>query len=204
MSILNAKGIDFKYPSSSWILKDVDIELRSGEILGIVAPSGYGKSTLARVLAGYEKQQQGTVTIDGEAIQTKGYYPVQLIYQHPEKTFNPRWKMKHSLNEGWAVDEETIRSMGIRSDWLERWPNELSGGEQQRFSIARSLGPETKFLIADEISTMLDAVTQAQIWTLLVSIAKERNIGIIAISHSPSLLTQVCDRIIDLREINHR
>ena len=57
-----------------------------------------------------------------------------------------------------------LELLGIDQEWLERWPNELSGGELQRFCVARALGPNTRFLIADEMTTMLDAITQAQIW----------------------------------------
>lgn len=82
-------------------------------------------------------------------------------------------------------------------------PAELSGGEMQRFCIARVLGPETKFLVCDEISTMLDAVTQAQIWQFILETAKERNLGLIVVTHNMALAEKVCDRIIYLPELNN-
>ena len=93
-------------------------------------------------------------------------------------------------------------TFGLKDNWLNRWPSELSGGELQRFSILRALNPKTKFIIADEISTMLDAVTQVQIWEALISHCKANNIGILAVSHDKELLEVVCDDILYFNEIN--
>ena len=203
---MQLQGIDigYRYKKDEWVLKDVSISVNQGEIVGMVAPSGYGKTTLASILAGFHEPSEGSVLLDGKPIPNGGYNPVQLVFQHPEKTLNPRWKMKDSLNEGWDVTEETKEKLGIQNKWLDRWPNELSGGEQQRFCIARALAPETTFLIADEISTMLDAVTQAEIWTVLKEESKRRNLGILAISHDQALLDEVCDRVIYLTSVNKK
>ena len=201
---IEAKNVTFRYTDRSpLVLDDVSLEIEAGERVGIVGPSGYGKSTLARVLTGYEKPSQGQVLFDGKPLPDKGYCPVQLIYQHPELAVNPRWKMYKTLNECWHPDEELLTKMGIENSWLTRWPSELSGGELQRFCIARALGPETKFLICDEITTMLDVITQAQIWRLLLDVAEKRNLGMIVITHNEHLAKQVCTRIINLPEINH-
>jgi len=110
--------------------------------------------------------------------------------------------MKDTLNEAWTPGEDLLKAMGIEPDWLERWPNELSGGELQRFAIARALGPRTRFLIADEMSTMLDVITQAQIWNLLLEIIRDREIGLMLVTHSRSLAERICTRIfaLDLAE----
>lgn len=201
---IEAKNVTFRYTDRSpLVLNDVSLEIEAGERVGIVGPSGYGKSTLARVLTGYEKPSQGQVLFDGNPLPDKGYCPVQLIYQHPELAVNQRWKMYKTLNECWHPDEELLTKMGIENSWLTRWPSELSGGELQRFCIARALGPETKFLICDEITTMLDVITQAQIWRLLLDVAEKRNLGMIVITHNEHLAKQVCTRIINLPEINH-
>lgn len=199
---LEAIDIGYRYKKKEWVLKDVSVSISQGEIVGMVAPSGYGKTTLASILAGYLTPTEGTVLLGGNTLPPKGYNPVQMVFQHPEKTLNPRWKMADSLNEGWNVTEETKSKLGIQEKWLDRWPNELSGGEQQRFCIARALAPETKFLIADEISTMLDAVTQAEIWTVLKEEAKRRNLGILVISHDQHLIDEICDRVIYLDKVN--
>lgn len=92
--------------------------------------------------------------------------------------------------------------MGIEDEWLTRWPSELSGGELQRFCIARVLAPQTELLICDEITTMLDVITQAQVWNLLLEIAEERGMSMIVITHNMALAEKVCTRIINLPEIN--
>ncbi len=98
------------------------------------------------------------------------------------------------LSDGGQVENRIIEGLGIEEDWLNRYPQELSGGELQRFCIARALGKETRFLIADEISTMLDLITQSQIWNFLLDEVKRREIGLIVVSHSEALLKQVAER----------
>ena len=92
--------------------------------------------------------------------------------------------------------------MGIEAAWLERWPTELSGGELQRFCIARVLGPETKFLICDEISTMLDVITQAQIWRKVLDVVEKNHLGLIVVTHNMALAKKVCNRIVELPALN--
>src|SRR5699024_9199509 len=102
--------------------------------------------------------------------------------------------------EGWEPDKKVLDEFGIQQEWLTRWPNELSGGELQRFCVVRALGPDTRFLIADEMTTMLDAITQAQIWQAVLAIAKEREMGIIVVSHEAKLIERLCDRVISLHK----
>lgn len=202
---LSAENISFRYTEKSpWILKDINLQVETGERVGIVGPSGYGKSTLAKILAGYNRANSGQVLLDGKPLQTKGFCPVQMIYQHPELAVNPRWKMEKILKECWNPDEKILERFGIEKDWLTRWPRELSGGELQRFCIVRLLSPETKFLICDEITTMLDVISQAQIWNVLLEMAKERNYGMLIVTHNMDLAKRVCTRIVDLSEINRR
>jgi peptide/nickel transport system ATP-binding protein len=195
---LEAKDICYAYQKGRPVLSHVNFGIESGEAVGLTAPSGYGKSTLGKILAGYLTPQSGTVSIDGKTREDTGYNPVQLIFQHPEKAVNPRWKMKRILNEAWNPPEEMIRSMGIEQDWMNRWPSELSGGELQRFCVLRALSPRTRFLIADEMTTMLDMITQAQIWNEVRKHAERENMGIVVISHEKHLLERLCGRIVRL------
>lgn len=195
---LEAKNISFSYQKEKPVLSDIDFAVETGEIVGLTAPSGYGKSTLGKILAGYLKPDTGTVLIDGQPVSGKTYHPVQLVFQHPEKAVNPRWKMKKVLTEAWTPPEEMIRKMGIEQGWMNRWPAELSGGELQRFCVLRALSPQTKFLIADEMTTMLDMITQAQIWRVVTEYAARKEMGIVVISHEEHLLERLCGKIIKL------
>lgn len=197
---LEAKELSFRYQKGSrQILNHFSMTLESGERLGFAAPSGFGKTTLCKILAGYEKPDSGQVLIDGVPVQEiKGYCPVQMIWQHPELSVNPRWKMKRVLEEGGPVPERIMDGLGIERDWLNRYPSELSGGELQRFCIARALGEKTRFLLADEITTMLDLITQSQIWHFLLEEIKGREIGLLVVSHSGPLLDQICTRKVDM------
>ena len=200
--ILEAKNISFRYGKDTrQILNDFSLQIESRERVGIVARSGFGKTTFCTILAGYEKPDQGEVLLDGKPLSAwDGYCPVQMIWQHPEQVVNPRLRMREVLKEGDEVEESVIRGLGIEKDWQNRFPAEISGGEMQRFCIARALGKRTRFLLADEISTMLDLITQSQIWSFLVEEVEKREIGLLAVSHSMPLLEQVCTRICYLEE----
>lgn len=199
---LEARNIGFHYRNGPWLFRGVNLTVKPGEIVGITGPSGQGKTTFCRILAGFEQPIEGSITLSGASVKKNRYHPVQFVFQHPEKAVNPRWKMHKSLNEGWQPDQALLDLFGIEKEWLSRWPNELSGGELQRFCVVRALGPETGFLIADEMTTMLDAITQAQIWQAVLEIAKQRNMGLIVISHEEKLMQRLCDRVITLTEVN--
>ena len=207
---LEARDISFKYGKGTrQILDHVNLTVEPGESVGIMAPSGYGKTTLCKILAGYEKPDQGEVLLDGTPIRAfRGYSPVQMVWQHPELSVNPKRRLRTVTAEGdWSFEDTGERArieaeLGIRDEWKERFPVEVSGGELQRFCIARALGRRTKLLIADEMTTMLDLITQGQIWDFVLKELKRRDIGMIAVSHSPELLEKVCDRVVHLRTMN--
>ena len=200
---LKATNISFKYPSAKkYLLKDVNLELDNNKIIGLIGDSGSGKSTLCKILSGYVTKYEGSVTFDGNPLPKKGFKPVQLIYQHPEKVMNPKWKMETVLKESWDVPDEFFEEFGIQKTWLTRFPQELSGGELQRFSVLRSLNPKTKFLIADEMTTMLDAITQVQILDSVLKIVKQRKMGFLLVSHDMDLVETICDDKIYLKDIN--
>lgn len=190
--ILEGKNLTFSYEENERkILDHVDLRVENTEKAAILGPSGFGKTTLCKILAGYLKPDGGEVLIDGKPLPQKGYCPVQMIWQHPEKAVNPRLKMRQVLLEGQEVTERIVKGLGIEEDWMNRYPQELSGGELQRFCIARALGKGTRFLIADEISTMLDLITQSQIWNFLLKEVEERQIGLVVVSHSEPLLERI-------------
>ena len=200
---LEAKNIYFRYDrKQSWILEDCSVRVDRGECLAISAPSGYGKTTLAMLLSGYIKPVKGEILIDGKALPEKGVCPVQLIHQHPEKAINQRWRLKRVLEESGKIDADVLSAFGIEHEWLDRFLRELSGGELQRLCVARALMSGADYLICDEISTMLDVITQAQIWNVVLEEAKKRNIGLIAVTHNMHLAKKIATRIIDLQNRN--
>ncbi|MDO5707904.1 MAG: ATP-binding cassette domain-containing protein [Andreesenia angusta] len=191
---LECKDVGFHYNTENWLFRNVDLRVGKGEIVGIIGYSGCGKTSLSKLLADYLIPSEGEILIDGEKHKKGEFKKVQLIYQHPEKIMNPRWKMKEILSESYEPEQKILDKFGIRNEWFNRYPIELSGGEMQRFSIVRSLNPKTEYLIADEMTTMLDGLTQAFIWKQLLEIVKTRNIGLIIISHEKDIIKKLCDR----------
>ena len=200
--ILQAKDLRFSYSKKGApVLEGVSLSLHSGERLGLWAPSGRGKTTLCRLLAGYERPQKGEVLLDGKPLTAyAGPCPVQMVWQHPETVVDPLLPLGKTLAESGMPEQRLLDALHIREGWLTRYPGELSGGELQRFCLARALHPAVKFLLCDESTAMLDLVTQAQIWDFLLREAASRDLGLLVVSHSAALLERVCTRTITLPE----
>ena len=196
--ILEAKNLTFRYPRQQGApaLERVSLTLEPGEQVGLSAPSGRGKTTLCRLLAGWEKPDRGQVLLDGAPLPRRGFCPVQLLLQHPEEAADPLLKLKAALYEAGPVNREVLEGLRIQESWLERYPSELSGGELQRICVARTLRPELKFLLCDEASAMLDLITQAQLWRFLLDYAQAHRLGLLIVSHDLSLLNRLCTRIL--------
>lgn len=200
--MLEARDITYAYPGAKAPLyRNFDFAVGTDERVAVSAPSGFGKTTLCRLLAGYERPQKGEILVDGEPLPKRGACPVQLILQHPETAVDPRMRMRDTLAEAGEVPQGLLDDLGIQDKWLARYPHELSGGELQRFCIARALAANPRYLVADEISTMLDAVTQAQIWRFLVAEVDRRNIGLVFVSHSPALSKRIATRTVELSSL---
>ena len=199
---LEIKNVSYQYTKDGRkILEDFCLTVEHTERVGLIAPSGYGKTTLCKLLSGYLLPDKGEILVDGHPLASyRGYCPIQMVWQQPELAVNPRLRMREVLLEGDEVEERIVRGLGIEEDWLNRFPSELSGGELQRFCIARALGKRTKFLLADEITTMLDLITQSQIWHFLLQEVQKRGIGLLAVSHSQPLLEQICTRQVRLEK----
>ena len=216
---LEARDVTFYYPGKKKhpVLDHVNLTIAPGERVGLKGKSSRGKTTLCRLLAGYEAPKGGQVLLDGKEIRAyRGVCPVQMIWQHPETAVDPRLRMNETLAEAGIRlsgtrksdpaknDEETLRDrelldrLGIRKEWLDRFPSELSGGELQRFCLARALRPGVRFLLCDEIIAMLDLVTRARIWNCLMEEAKKRGLGFLVVSHDEKLLGKVCTRVVEM------
>ena len=194
---LEARTLSFSYRKGKPVLQAVSLTLEAGEWVGLSAPSGRGKTTLCRLLAGYERPAQGEILLDGQPLPRRGVCPVQMIWQHPETALDPHLRLRETLQET-GVEERLLHALNIEAAWLDRYPLELSGGELQRFCIARALHPQTRFLLCDEITAMLDLITQAQIWRFLQEEAGRRNLGLLIASHSQALLEHLCTKILPL------
>ena len=199
--MLEAKDLSYRYGEDSPVLCNVSLRVADGERLALLGPSGRGKSTLALLLAGYLPLQKGAITLDGALLPKDCYNPVQLIYQHPEKAMDPRWKVGDALREAWDVPEELLTAIGAEPDWLTRWPHELSGGQLQRLSILRALSPKTRMLIADEITASLDPITQAQIWSVILREIEKNRTMLIAITHNEALAQRICTRMVHIEDL---
>ncbi len=196
---LEAKNVYFRYNKKQpWVLEDCTLHVEKGECLAIFAPSGYGKTTLAMLLSGYHKPTKGQILLENNSLPQNGICPVRLIYQHPEKAVNLRWQMRRVLEESGTLREELLDALGIEPAWLNRFAHELSGGELQRFCVARALLSGADYLICDEISTMLDVITQAQLWNVVLSEAAKRSMGVVAITHNRHLAERIATRVVDL------
>lgn len=216
---LEAKGIRFSYGKQP-VLDGFDLVVEPGERIALHAPSGTGKTTLCRILAGYLQPAAGAVLVDGVPLPRRGTSPVQLIAQHPERMMDPAITIRRSLAEATTEPEDAqalasweekgdgieggsmvprlLESLGVQREWLERFPSELSGGELQRCCIARALIARPRYLICDEISTMLDAATQAYLWRFLIDHAQANGIGMVLVTHSDALLNRIATRIVEL------
>lgn len=216
---LQAKGICFGY-SGKQVLRDFNLTIEPGERVALRAPSGTGKTTLCCILAGYLQPASGTVLADGAPLPRSGASPVQLVAQHPERMMDPAIPIRRSLAEATTEPEDAqalasweekgdgieggsmvprlLESLGVQREWLERFPVELSGGELQRCCIARALMARPRYLICDEISTMLDAATQAYLWRFLIDHAQANGIGMVLVTHSDALLNRIATRIVEL------
>lgn len=205
--MLEARDVTFDYselrPGDRPLLDSVSVAVAPEERVFLTAPSGTGKTMLCQLLAGYLNPLRGLILVDGQPLPKHGACPVQLIGQHPERVLDPRRRMQDSLTEaGWRPEHpknaELLDRLGIRQTWLTRFPHELSGGELQRFCIARALLAEPRYLIADEISTMLDTVTQARVWQVILEEAETQGMGLLFTTHSPALAARLATRTVKL------
>ncbi|MDA0169091.1 dipeptide/oligopeptide/nickel ABC transporter ATP-binding protein [Solirubrobacter taibaiensis] len=183
--------------------------LRPGTRIGLVGPSGSGKSTLARVLALLEPPDTGALTIDGQRVSTWGVraprvlrHRVQLIFQSPRLSVDPRLRIRDAILEPLRASGIAPRDLaaaaervGLTPDLLDRHPHEVSEGQLQRACLARALIVRPRYLICDELSSMLDVSTQA---ALLETIAAVPDLGVLLITHDRVLAEAWCDDILSI------
>ncbi len=194
-------------------LKDVSIEVGTGESFGLVGESGSGKSTLLRAVAGLAPVSSGTIRIHGEALQgakrSKAFYrSVQMVFQDPYGSLHPRQTIDRLLLEPLAIhgigDGETriaraLDEVGLGNGFRFRYPHQLSGGQRQRVAIARALIVEPSVLLLDEPTSALDASVQAEVLNLLEQIRRDRKLTFVMVSHDLGVVTHMCEQLAVMR-----
>ncbi|MCG5214999.1 ABC transporter ATP-binding protein [Streptosporangium sp. KLBMP 9127] len=192
---------------------DVGFEIRSGEVVSLIGESGSGKSTVGRMVLGLTAVTRGSITYDGADIATlprKAYYrSVQGVFQDPFSCYNPVFKADRVFRmikeeyfprvaapEWDAKIEESLDDVRLNpAQVLGKYPHQLSGGQLQRLLIARALLLDIKFLVADEITSMLDASTRIDVLNLLADL-KSRGLGVLFVTHDLSLGNYVSERTV--------
>lgn len=193
--------------------KDVTFEIRKGETLGLVGESGSGKSTVGRCIIRLHDSDSGEVLFDGKDIlklSNAQMMPmrkqIQMIFQDPYASLNPRRKIGDIITEGptihgvpkaqsWKRAEQLLEIVGLDKIALKRYPHEFSGGQRQRIGIARALAMDPKLLIADEAVSALDVSVQAQVLELLDEIKNKMDLAMLFVTHDLRVAAQVCDKI---------
>ncbi len=224
--ILRAVAVAKNYASRDWMgrvrdtiaLKSAALSLHAGETIGVVGESGSGKSTLARCLirliepsAGYVYWGDDEVSQLDESRLRPLRSRVQVVFQDPNRSLNPRRKAGDSIIEG-AVNfgmkaaearrlaEQLMDQVRLPREGLQRYPSQFSGGQRQRLAIARALACRPAVLVADEAVSALDVSVQAQILQLLRDIQQQLGLGLLFITHDLRVAAQLCDRIIVMHE----
>lgn len=190
-------------------LKNINIRLKKGECIGIVGESGCGKSTLARIIVGIEKKTSGKIIFDDKEIdgisKTKD---IQMIFQSPLSSFNPRMKIidymweplrnyfKLSKKESIPLIIKSLVDVGLDETALEKYPHEFSGGQLQRITIARAIIIKPKLIVCDEITSALDVSVQKQILELLKKLQKDLDLSYLFIGHDLAVVQDISQKIV--------
>ncbi|KJS20266.1 MAG: hypothetical protein VR78_01910 [Hoeflea sp. BRH_c9] len=195
-------------------IDNVSFDLHDGEVLGIVGESGCGKSTLAKLLLGLLRENDGSITLDGR--QVSGLPPrearrlrsdVQYVHQDPGAALDPWWRVGNTLHETMRIHgisdakeretriSEVLEAVGLSGDFVNRYPHELSGGQQRRIGLARTLALRPRIILLDEPTSGLDLSVQATVLRLMNDLRERYKLTYILISHDLSVVHRMCDRI---------
>jgi oligopeptide/dipeptide ABC transporter ATP-binding protein len=183
------------------------LEVRAGEVVGLVGESGCGKSTLARAACGLNRPVSGSITFEGAPVTPLGLRRrtmtgIQMVFQDPYASLNPRRRVGDQIADGLRVagdttstPEDLLERVGLPRAFASRHPHEFSGGQRQRIAIARALAARPRLLVGDEPISALDASAQSQVARLMRDLAVESGAGLLFISHDLSVVRLIADRI---------
>lgn len=198
---------------SAHVVKDVSLDIASGESFALVGESGSGKSTLLKALAGQVKDWSGSVEL-GETTLAPGHVErglvrkVQMVFQDPYGSLHPRRTVDDHLDEPLAIHhigdrDQRILAMldavGLARKFRFRLPHQLSGGQRQRVAIARALMLEPEILLLDEPTSALDVSVQAEILNLLKGLRAARGLTFLLVTHDLPVVSFLCDRLAVLK-----
>jgi len=211
--LIEVRGLQKSY-NGSMVLNGVSFTIMEGETLGLFGISGSGKTTLGRCMVLLDRPEQGEILYqrrDLLKMNSKEFSrlrpKLQMIFQHPESSLNPRIKVFQSIAEPLQIHQnlsmselhyevaKLVEHAGLKAEHLERYPNQLSGGEIQRAILARIISLKPTFIVADEPTSMLDASVQAQILRLMMKLQERIKVAYLFISHDLDVLRAVSDRI---------
>ncbi|MFA6031866.1 MAG: ATP-binding cassette domain-containing protein [Myxococcota bacterium] len=199
-AVVSASGLSKRFGERA-LFDGLEISVRRGEIVAIVGPSGCGKTTVGNILLGLVAPDRGEVE------RVAGLAPTrfQKLYQDPPAAFAPHQMLRHSLGDllkrhglAWTQAEASMDRFGLGRELLDRRPNEVSGGELQRFAILRALLLDPVFLFADEATSRLDPVSQKDVFTILIEAVRERGLGLLMVTHEAALAERLAQRILTL------
>ncbi len=211
--ILEIKNLNKSF-ENGFKLQNINFDIEEGEIVSLIGESGSGKTTISKMLVGLMKGE-GEILFKGQDIlkNSQNNKKIQMIFQSPYSSLNPKYKIRDIVLEG-VIYQKTLKQgedkekylqdilakVGLEKEVAEKYPNELSGGQRQRVGIARAIAVKPDLIIADEILTALDALTQIQIVELFQKLKKEDNISYLFISHDINVLKKISDRILIIKD----
>jgi len=191
-------------------VEDVSLQIRSGEVFGLVGESGCGKSTLGRMLACLLPPTSGSFTFEGRDASKSSvdnHLGIQMVFQNPYASLNPSMRIDQLVGEGAVYHglvpksdakgyvKDLLRQVGLDQTYATRYPHQFSGGQRQRIAIARALALKPKVIVCDEAVSALDVSVQAQILNLFMDLRESKGLTYLFISHNLAVVEYVADRV---------
>ncbi|TYR80552.1 ABC transporter ATP-binding protein [Priestia megaterium] len=219
MTVLHVNHISKSFKSTITksrydVLKDVSLKLKEKTCLALVGESGSGKSSLAKIIVGLEKADEGEIYYEGisfkqikRSIRKEIRQNIQIVFQDPLSSFNPRLTMRQSMSEPISnkltlskyerntLIEHLIEEVGLDREILTKYPHELSGGQLQRINIARAVAAKPRVIVLDEVVSSLDAINQLKILDLLIYFKDTYHLSYLFISHDIQAVRYIADEI---------